>query len=103
MFVVFRNKGRQYRASAGDVVVMDKLPADVGARVTFGEVLLAETDDTITIGTPTIPQARVEGEVVAHVRDDRVEVFKFHRRKNYRRLRGHKEPYTLVKILNIGG
>jgi large subunit ribosomal protein L21 len=101
MFAVIKTGGKQYRVAAQDVITIEKLPAEVGASVTFEEVLLVGDDDTATIGAPLIAGASVSGEVVEQTRGDKVRVFKKKRRKNYRRTAGHRQHLTVVKITDI--
>ncbi len=101
MFAVIRLKNRQYRVSEGDVIAVARMHADVGSRLDFDEVLLADADGRIRLGTPVISGAKVTAEVLSHGREPKKEVFKFRRRKNYRRLRGHRQPFTLLKVVSV--
>ncbi len=101
MFAVIRFKNRQYRLREGDVVALDKIDADVGSQLELDEVLIAGDEDGVDVGNPVLDGARVTAEVVGHERAPKVEVFKFKRRKGYKRLRGHRQPYTLVKVLSV--
>jgi large subunit ribosomal protein L21 len=101
MFAVIRFKNRQYRLREGDVVALDKIDADVGSHLELDEVLIAGDENGVDVGNPVLDGARVTAEVVGHERAPKVEVFKFKRRKGYKRLRGHRQPYTLVKVLSV--
>jgi large subunit ribosomal protein L21 len=101
MFAVIRFKNRQYRLREGDVVALDKIDADVGSQLELDEVLIAGDENGVDVGNPVLDGARVTAEVVGHERAPKVEVFKFKRRKGYKRLRGHRQPYTLVKVLSV--
>lgn len=101
MFAIIRFKDRQYRLAEGDVVALDRFDADVGSKVELDEVLMAGDEAGVDVGSPTLEGARVEAEVVGHGRGPKLEVFKFRRRKGYKKLRGHRQPYTLVKILAV--
>jgi large subunit ribosomal protein L21 len=101
MFAVIRFKDRQYRLSEGDLVALDKIDADVGSQLELDEVLMAGDENGVAVGNPVLDGARVTAEVVGHERAPKVEVFKLKRRKGYKRLRGHRQPYTLVKILSV--
>ncbi len=101
MHAVFRNRGRLYRAQEGEIVAVDKLPAAPGTRLVFDEVLALDDDAGATFGTPLVAGAKVDAEVVGHARDAKAVVFKFRRRNNYRVRRGHRQPYTLVKVLAV--
>jgi len=100
MYAVFEDGSRQYRVSEGDVVQVDYREAEVGERLEFSRVLLYQGGDDTRIGQPIIEGARVLAEVVGHP-STKLYVQHFRRRKNYRRLRGHRQPYTAVQIRNI--
>ena len=100
MFAVIQTGGKQYRVAEGDRLRVEKLTGDVGAKVTFDKVLLIG-GDTIKVGTPLVGGAKVSAEIVAQGRDKKVIVFKFRRRKNYRRKAGHRQPFTELKITGV--
>lgn len=100
MYVVFEDGSRQYRVSEGDVVQLDYREVEPGARIEFTRVLLYQGGTDTRIGQPTIDGARVVGEVVEHP-STKLYIQHFRRRKNYRRLRGHRQPYTAVKVVSI--
>jgi len=77
------------------------LPGDAGATVEFNEVLLGSDGSAVKVGVPTLKGASVTAEIVKQGLGDKIVVFKFRRRKNYRRKNGHRQPYTLVKITGI--
>jgi large subunit ribosomal protein L21 len=99
MYAVFEDGSRQYRVSEGDVVRLDYRDAAVGTRLELNRVLLYQGDET-RIGQPTIEGARVLAEVVDHP-STKLYIQHFRRRKNYRRLRGHRQPYTSVQVRYI--
>ena len=99
MYAVFEDGSRQYRVSEGDVVKVDYREAEVGARVTFDRVLLYRGDD-LQVGRPLLAGVRVLADVVDHP-STKVYIQHFRRRKNYRRLKGHRQPYTAVQIQSI--
>lgn len=100
MYVVFEDGSRQYRVQEGDVVKLDYRDAEVGASLEFNRILLAQSDSATKIGQPLIEGARVVAEVVDHP-STKLYVQHFRRRKNYRRLKGHRQPYTSVRIRQI--
>jgi large subunit ribosomal protein L21 len=100
MFAIFEDGSRQYRVSEGDIVQVDYRDVEVGTRVEFDRVLLYQGADDTRIGQPIIEGARVLAEVVDHP-STKLYVQHFRRRKNYRRLRGHRQPYTEVQIRSI--
>ena len=100
MYAVIKTGGKQYRVSEGDRLRGEKLPGEPGAQVTFDEVLMIG-GEKVAIGTPVVKGAKVRAEIVTQGRDKKVIVFKFRRRKNYRRKRGHRQPFTELKITGI--
>src|ERR1700724_1233800 len=100
MFAVIKAGGKQYRVVAEDVLRVDRLKAEPGTVVEFGEVLVVGGDPTM-LGTPTVAGATVGAEVLDHVRGAKVIAFKKRRRKNSRRKRGHRQEYSLVRITEI--
>jgi large subunit ribosomal protein L21 len=99
---VIRTGGQQHRVSEGDVIRIATLEGNPGDAVSFDEVL-AILGDSPKIGTPTVAKAKVEGKIVNHGLDEKLVVFKFRRRKRYRRKNGHRQTFTAVKITAISG
>ena len=99
-YAVIKTGGKQYKVAQGDRLRVEKLPASVGDTVTFDEVLLVG-GDAIKIGAPLVAGAKVEAKVVAQEREKKIIVFKFRRRKNYRRKNGHRQPFTALEITGI--
>lgn len=100
MYAVIKTGGKQYRVTEGDHLRIEKLPGDVGATLTFDEVLMLG-GDKVAVGTPLVKGAKVTAEIIAQDRAKKVIVFKFRRRKNYRRKRGHRQPFTEIKITGV--
>ncbi len=101
MYAVILNGGKQYRVTEGEVVRLEKLEADSGAQVEFKDVLLVRTDDKTHIGKPLVEGAVVRGIVEATGQGDKVLVFKYKKKKQYRRTRGHRQDYSDVRIEKI--
>jgi large subunit ribosomal protein L21 len=102
MYAVIKTGGKQYKVAQGDKLKVEKLPGNVGDVVTFDEVLLVSGgSDALKVGTPTVKGAKVEAKVIAQDRAKKIIVFKFRRRKNYRRKNGHRQPYTALEITGI--
>ncbi len=101
MYAVIRTGGKQYRVQVGDVLDIEKLDAEEGKKVTFAEVLLIEDDKNTLIGTPIVDKAQVIGEVIENFKDKKVIVFKKKRRKQYRRMKGHRQLLSRIKIEKI--
>jgi large subunit ribosomal protein L21 len=100
MYAVFEDGSRQYRVSEGDFVTVDFCDKEIGSEHEFNKVLLLKTNDGLTIGQPLVAGAKVLAEVMDHP-TTKVTVQHFRRRKNYRRFRGHRQPYTRVRIRSI--
>jgi large subunit ribosomal protein L21 len=102
MYAVFKTGGKQYRAAQGDTLRVEKLPGNVGDTITFDQVLLLG-GDTVKLGKPLVGGARVEAKIVGQGLGKKLVVFKFRRRKNYRRKTGHRQPFTAVQITGVVG
>jgi len=100
MYAVIRTGGKQYRVSEGDRLRVEKLAGDVGASITLSDVLLIG-GEKVVVGKPVVAGARVTATITAQDRAKKVIVFKFRRRKNYRRKNGHRQPYTELKITAV--
>ncbi len=103
MYAVFKTGGKQYRASTGDRLKIEKLDAAEGDSVAFDEVLLVGEGETVTVGTPCVDGSKVEARVLAQGRARKISVIKFRRRKNYLRNKGHRQAYTLIEVTGISG
>jgi len=98
MYAVIRAGGKQYRVAPGDVIEIEKLPQESGKDVKFEEVLAISGSDG-EVGKPS--KAFVSGQVVEHGRADKILVFHYKRKKQYKKLNGHRQPFTAVKITGI--
>jgi large subunit ribosomal protein L21 len=101
MFAVIRTGGKQYKVAPNDVIFVEKLAAEAGSSVELDDVLMVGGDAGLTTGTPTIAGARVTATVLEQKRDDKVLVFKKKRRHNYRRMNGHRQYLTVLRITDI--
>ena len=101
MFAVIRTGGKQYRVAKDDTIVVEKLAGDPGTMVELSEVLMIGSGKSASIGSPIVDKAAVFAEVVEQSRADKIIVFKKHRRKNYRRTRGHRQQQTVLRILDV--
>ncbi len=102
MYAVFRTGGKQYRASEGDRLRIEKLDADEGADVSFDEVLLVGEGADIKVGSPTVAGTAVTARVVRQGKSRKVPVVKFRRRQNYLRQGSHRQFFTEIEITSIG-
>ncbi len=101
MYAIIETGGKQYRAEEGKVIRVEKLPAEKGETVSFDKVLMFNDGKELEVGKPHLDNCRVEGKVVATGRGKKITVFKFKRKKNYRRKQGHRQPYTEVMIETV--
>jgi large subunit ribosomal protein L21 len=101
MYAIFRALGKQFRAEKGQTLRLPLMQAEPGSTVTFDEVLLTADGDTITAGSPLVKGAAVEAEVIGDAKEKKIFVFKFKRRKNYRRKTGHRQKFTEVRVTDV--
>jgi len=101
MYAVLSAGGKQYKVEEGDILRIEKISGDVGATVSFDKVLMFSDGEKIRVGTPLIDGISVNGHIVEQDKAKKIIVFKYKRRKNYRRKQGHRQPYTAVKIDSI--
>ena len=100
MYAIIATGGKQYRVSEGDVIYIEKIDAEVDSTVSF-DVLLVGNEGDVKVGTPVVEGVKVEGKVEAQTRGEKIIVFKYKAKKNYRRKQGHRQPYTKVEITAI--
>jgi large subunit ribosomal protein L21 len=100
MYAVIRTGGKQYRVTEGDRLRVEKLAGDVGSTLVISDVLMVG-GETVAIGKPVLAGAKVTATITGQDRAKKVIVFKFRRRKNYRRKNGHRQPYTELKITGV--
>lgn len=100
MYAIIETGGKQLKVEKGQKVLVEKLGAEPGSTVTFDKVLLVGGDD-VKVGDPYVQGATVTGKVLENGRGEKITVFKFKRRKNYRRKQGHRQAYTKVAIESI--
>lgn len=101
MYAIFEDGSHQFRVSEGDRVIVDRRQGDAGTEVVFPKVLLIAGPEGANIGAPVIEGATVHAKIVDQFRDKKIIVQKFRRRKNMRRRKGHRQPYTTVLITSI--
>ncbi len=102
MYAIIKTGGKQYRVQQGDEFRVEKLDAKVGDKVVFDEVVAVGGDKLIT-GTPFVEGYAVTAEVLEQGKADKVIIYKYKAKKDYRRKNGHRQPFTLVRITDIGG
>ena len=101
MYAVFKTGGKQYRASTGDVIKVEKIEAEKGATVELDQVLMVGEGEDVKVGTPFLEGGKVTATVLDQGRGDKIKVIKFKRRKNYRRQMGHRQYFTQIEITGI--
>ena len=101
MYAVIQTGGKQYRVSEGETLRVEKLPASAGDKLTFDTLLFADDGGNVQVGRPLVSGVKVEAEVVSQGLGKKIIIFKYKRRKSYRRKQGHRQPYTALKITAI--
>ena len=101
MYAVIESCGKQYKVAEGDVVFFEKLNVEEGKKVTFDNVILVSEEGKVQVGNPYVKNVKVEGKVIAHGKAKKIIVYKMKPKKNYRRMQGHRQPYTKVEITSI--
>ena len=103
MYAVISSGGKQYRVQEGDILRVEKISGKVGDAISFDKVLMFSDGETATVGTPLLEKAAVNGHIVEQGKAKKIIVFKYKRRKRYRRKQGHRQQFTAVKIDKITG
>ncbi|UCD77419.1 MAG: 50S ribosomal protein L21 [Desulfobacterales bacterium] len=103
MYAVVNTGGKQYKVQQGEILKVEKIPGDVGSPVTFDRVLVFSDGENISIGQPVLDHVSVEGHIVEQGKAKKIIVFKYKRRKRYRRKQGHRQEFTAVQIDSIKG
>jgi large subunit ribosomal protein L21 len=101
MYAVFATGGKQYRATTGDILKIEKLDADKGATVELDQVLLVGEGEDIKVGSPYLEGGKVTVTIVEHGRGDKIRILKFKRRKQYMKRMGHRQDFTRIEITGI--
>ena len=101
MYAVIESGGQQFKVAAGETLKVDKLQGEVGTEVMLDKVLMVKSDEDVKIGMPYLEGAKVVAEIVDQGRDKKVIVFKFKRRKGYKKMKGHRQHITTIKISKI--
>ena len=101
MFAVLKTGGKEYRVAKGDVIRVEKLEGKVGDQVALKDVLMVSGEGQVQVGTPNVDNAIITGEIVREVKGKKILTYKMKRRKNYRRMKGHRQTYTYLKVNEI--
>lgn len=100
-YVILKTGGKQYRVSEGEELVIEKVPQEGGKKVVFDQVLLVKKGEKVFLGQPLVKQAKVEAEVLSQFKDKKIRVAKFRAKSRYRKVKGHRQLLTKVKIEKI--
>ncbi len=101
MYAIIKTGGKQYRVQQGDTLQVEKIKGEEGSEIQFNDVLMYSDGEQITLGEPVIETAMVKAHILDQGKKKKIIVFKYKRRKGYRRTRGHRQNYTAVKIDSI--
>ncbi|MEG0766517.1 MAG: 50S ribosomal protein L21 [Clostridia bacterium] len=101
MYAIIVAGGKQYRVQQGDVIYIEKIEVEDNATVNFDVLMLGKDEQGVVVGTPVVEGAAVTGKVLGQVRGEKIVIFKYKSKKNYRRKQGHRQPYTKVEITGI--
>ena len=103
MYAVIKTGGKQYRVVAGQKLKVEQIPADIGATITFNEVLAVGSGADLVVGSPLVAGAKVDASVLAQGKGDKVRIFKLRRRKHYQKHGGHRQLFTEIMVSGIFG
>ncbi len=103
MYAVIKTGGKQYRVEPGDVLVVEKLAGEPGAKVAFDQVLLVGEGDAVTVGAPVVADASVSATLIETRKGEKIKIFKKIRRQGYRRTRGHRQLESVLRVTAIAG
>ncbi len=101
MYAIVKTGGKQYKVREGDILRVEKLAGDVGSEISFEDILMFSDGETVTVGQPKVDSVTVSGHIVAQGKSKKIIVFKYKRRKRYRRKQGHRQHYTAIQIDSI--
>ena len=101
MYAVIESGGKQHKVSEGEILRVEKIDAEIGAEIKLDKVMMVQTDDKTMIGSPYVDNASVTAEVVEQGKSKKIIIFKYKRKKNYQRKKGHRQQYTALKIKAI--
>src|SRR5574344_120158 len=102
MYAIVEIRGKQYKVQEGDIVFVDRMDElEEGKEVTFDKVLFVSDGEKVTVGEDTIKGAKIDATVIGHGKSKKILVFKYKAKKNERKIRGHRQPYTKIQIEKI--
>lgn len=101
MYVIIQTGGKQYKVQENDVLEVEKLDAEVGAKVEFAPLMISD-NAKVSVGTPEISGQKVVAEVVEHGKGEKLNIFVYKKKNTHHKAQGHRQPYTKIKIISIG-
>jgi large subunit ribosomal protein L21 len=101
MYAVVNTGGKQYKVQKGETLRIEKIPGEVGSSVTFDKVLMVADGENIRVGQPVLENVAVQAQIVEQDKAKKILIFKYKRRKRYRRKNGHRQPFTAIRINGI--
>ena len=101
MYAVVSTGGKQYKVQKGETLRIEKIAGEVGSKVIFNQVLMVADGENIRVGQPVVENATVQASIIEQDKARKILVFKYKRRKRYRRKQGHRQPYTAIRIDGI--
>jgi large subunit ribosomal protein L21 len=101
MYAIIETGGKQYKVQEGDVVFVEKLAIEEGSTVTLDKVLAVSNEGSLSVGNPVVEKANVQAKVLGHGKGEKIIIFKYKPKKDYRKKNGHRQPYTKLQIEKI--
>jgi large subunit ribosomal protein L21 len=101
MYAVVNTGGKQYKVQKGETLRIEKIPGEVGSSVTFDKILMVADGENIRVGQPVLENVSVQAQIVEQDKAKKILIFKYKRRKRYRRKNGHRQPFTAIRIDGI--
>ena len=101
MYAIVDSGGKQYKVEEGDILKVEKLAGEMGDKVSFDKILMFSDGENVNIGTPLVENVAVNGHIVEQGKAKKIIVFKYKRRKRYRRKQGHRQSFTAIQIDSI--
>ncbi|HIH2763657.1 MAG TPA: 50S ribosomal protein L21 [Candidatus Azoamicus sp.] len=101
MYIIFSNKNKQYTINENKLVKIDLIQSHVGDKIVFKDILYFKDEEACWVGNPLVKDIELSFEVIKHIKDKKNIILKFKRRKNYLKKTGHRQKYTLIKLISI--
>ncbi|MDP4094089.1 MAG: 50S ribosomal protein L21 [Bacillota bacterium] len=101
MYAVVETGGKQYKVQEGDVIFVEKLAVEEGSTITLDKVLAISNEGSVKVGTPVVMNANIQAKVLGHGKGEKVIIFKYKPKKDFRKKQGHRQPFTKIQIEKI--